>query len=98
MKARKTQITTFRFTEATLARLDAAAARLGLTRSGFLHTLIDAGTTRVIDPGWACRTVHVEGRTVHTHGTAEALPGQGLRTELVAPQVFWDWLDRVEAP
>jgi hypothetical protein len=96
MRATRTEFVTLRFTPETLARLEATAERLGMTRSALCMALVEAGTARVLDSAWSCRTVHVEGRAVHSRGSADALPGAGLRTELVAPQVFWDWLDRVE--
>ena len=94
----KDAMVTFRTSTRRIEEMDIAAAALGLSRSAWIDHVIEAASRRSVDPKWSCRTVLVSGRSIYTSGFIEPRSTTGLRTEIVAPLLFWDALDRAEEP
>lgn len=95
----KARTVSFRVSARRVEEMDTAAAALGLSRSAWIDHVVEAASRRSVEPKWSCRTVLVSGRKVYvSSGLVESGPTEGLRTEIVAPLLFWDALDRVDEP
>lgn len=80
------------------ARYLVAAERLGVDLSTMALSTLDAITGSVVDEGWECRVVWLDGDRIVGVGAGvpmeAGLPVPALSFELVAPGSFWSYLEQ----